>query len=433
MDAATFAARRARVLERLGGGALIVPSAPEARRNGDSEHAYRQESDLLYLTGFPEPESLLVLNASAAKPFTLFVRPKDRDEETWTGRRAGLEGAKDQFGADEALDVATLDAELPKRLLGAQTLWYATGVDAAMDARILRLVSALRRKTRQGVVPLRLAEPGPVLHELRLVKGPEELAALREAARLTADGHRRAMAATRPGVHEYELEAELLYAFRRGGGDGPGYTPIVAAGDNATILHYRAGRTVLREGELVLVDAGCEVAGYTADVTRTWPANGRFSRPQQALYELVLEARAAAVAAIRPGAQIPAVHELAARVIIRGLLRLGLLKGEEDQILTDRSFRRFFMHGTSHWLGLDVHDVGGYFPGNAPRPLAPGHVLTVEPGVYVRRDEPDVPDEFRGIGIRVEDDVAVTADGCEVLTDATPRAVADVERAVRGG
>lgn len=427
-----YAARRQRVLERLGGGVLVLPAAPVFRRNGDADHAYRQESDLLYLTGFREPESVLVLAPHADKTFTLFVRPRDREQETWTGRRAGVEGAMAGFGADQAFLVDDLDQELPKLLVGAQSVSYPYGHDPAMDARMVRLVAGLRARHRTATpVPDRLQELGALVHPLRLVKEPGEVALLRQAAELTARGHRRAMRATAAGLGEYAVEAELLYEFRRGGGDGPGYQPIVASGVNATILHHRTGRDVLRDGDLVLVDAGCEVEGYTADVTRTWPVDGRFTRPQQALYELVLAAHGAAVDAVRPGTSRDAVHEVACRTLIQGLLDLGLLEGSVDGCWQERSFRRFYMHGTSHWLGLDVHDVGGYYAGGAPRPLAAGFVLTVEPGLYVAANDEKVPAEYRGLGLRIEDDVLVTATGREVLTEAIPRTIAELDHARR--
>jgi Xaa-Pro aminopeptidase len=432
MTPETFARRRRQVLARLGGGALVLPAAPVFRRSGDAEHAYRQESDLLYLTGFREPETVLVLNPAHAKPCTLFVRPRDKEMETWNGRRAGLEGALRDFGADQAYAIGDLEKELPKLLAGAQAVFHPFGLAPAMDEKILRIVHGMRERARTPVpVPDRICDLGALVHELRLQKDDEEIAALRTAAELTRRGHLAAMRATKPGVFEYELEAELLYAFRKGGGDGPGYEPIVAAGVNATILHYRTGRDALRDGELLLVDAGAEFAGYSADVTRTWPANGRFTAPQAALYEIVLAAHGAAVAAVRPGTTRDAVHEIATKVLIRGLLDEKLLAGTVDGIWADRSFRRFYMHGTSHWLGLDVHDVGGYYAGGSPRPLAPGFVLTIEPGLYIAPDDETAPEHFRGIGIRIEDDVLVTAGGREVLTEAIPRTITAMAEARR--
>lgn len=429
-----WAGRRARLLQRLGGGVLVLPATPVAIRSNDAEHPYRASSDLLYLTNFREPSCVLVLSAVSDKPYTLFVQPKDPKAETWTGRRAGVEGAVERFGADQAFSIDELDKELPKLLVGAQTLWTPLGRDPEWDARIIRLLTSAKAATRTGaLVPGRIADPAPLLHELRVFKSASELDSMRHAARLTEEGFLAAMRATRPGVSEYELEAEMLYRFRKGGGEGPGYQPIVAAGVNATILHYRTGRDVLQAGELVLADVGCEVeSGHTADVTRTWPVDGTFTRPQQALYEIVLEAHLAAIDAVRPGTTRDAVHEVACRVLIRGLVREGLLEGDEDALFadkTDASYRRYYMHSTSHWLGLDVHDVGTYHFGGTPRPLAPGMALTVEPGLYVAADDDKAPEEFRGIGIRIEDDVVVTAEGREVLTESIPRTVDELRRA----
>lgn len=428
---AIHAERRGRVLQRLGGGALVLPAARVARRNGDADHPYRQDSDLLYLTGFVEPESVLVLNPASDKPFTLFVRPRDRDMEIWNGRRAGVDGAREDFGADQAFTIDRLDAELPALLTGADTIYTPLGADPEFDARLIQHLVGLRRRARNGaVVPDRIADVAPLLHELRLFKDEAELALLRRASTLTADGHLRAMAVTRPSVHEYELEAELLHAYRRGGSDGPGYEPIVATGVNATILHYRTGRDVLRDGDLVLIDSGCEVDGYTADVTRTWPVSGRFSPEQRRLYETVLRAHEAAIAATRPGTTLDAIHDLTTRILVEGLIDIGLLSGSVDECIADKSFRRYYMHRTSHWLGLDVHDVGAYFRGGSPRPLAPGMVFTIEPGLYVPEDDDRLGGAYRGIGIRIEDDVVVTTEGCDVLTAAVPRSVAEVEAAV---
>ena len=428
----SYADRRRRVLERLGNSVLVLPAAPAHRRNGDAEYPFRQESDLLYLTGFEEPESVLVLAPQLQKPFTLFVRPRDREMEIWNGRRAGLEGAVRDFGADQAFLIDDLKKELPKLLAGAQGVFAPFGLQPSFDAMLLELLSTLRARQRTGTpVPERVQDLGGLLHELRLYKDADELETLRTAAELTRRGFERALSETRPGVHEYEIEAELLYAYRKGGGDGPGYEPIVASGVNATILHYRTGRDVLKEGELLLIDSGCEFDGYTADVTRTWPIGGRFSAPQAALYDLVLAAHEAAIAAVRPGQSRDAVHEVACRTLIAGLLELKLLEGTVESCWKDKSFRRFYMHGTSHWLGLDVHDAGLYYAGGAPKPLAPGMVLTVEPGLYVSADDEKAPAEYRGIGIRIEDDVLVTAEGREVLTASIPRSRAAMERGPR--
>jgi Xaa-Pro aminopeptidase len=368
------------------------------------------------------------LNPAQPKPFTLFVQPREKEAETWTGRRAGVEGAIADFGADQAFPLSELEKELPKLLLGAHTLYFPIGLQSDLDHRWLRLVALLRSRPSVSGVPDRVGDLGELLHEMRLFKDPLELDLLRQAADLTRRGHLRALGATRPGRYEYEIEAELLYEYRRGGGDGPGYQPIVASGVNSTILHYRTGRDQLRDGELLLIDSGCEVSGYTADVTRTFPINGTFTRPQQALYECVLAAQSDAMAAIRPGTTREAVHEVATRTLIAGLVKEGLLEGSVDDLWKDKSYRRFYMHGTSHWLGLDVHDAGAYSAGGTPRPLAPGIVLTVEPGLYVAPDDEKAPAEFRGIGIRIEDDVVVTATGCELLTPGIPSSVDDLQR-----
>lgn len=424
------AARRARVLERLGGGVLVLPAARMQRRNGDVEHVFRQESDLLYLSGFPEPDAWLVLHPAAAKPFTLFVRPHDKEKEVWDGVRAGVEGAQRDFGADQAFVLDELDKQMPGLLWGASTLHWPMGLDRAADERVLGWLAAARRKHRDGVVaPECVRDPGLLLGELRILKDSEELELLREACGLAEKGFRRALAACRPGVREYELEAEIGYEFRRGGGVH-GFEPIVAGGVRATTLHGTVTEEALRDGELVLADCGCERRGYTSDVTRTFPVNGRFSAPQRELYSLVLRAHDDAVAAARPGATLDELHAIAVRVLVDGLLRLGFMEGTADERIADKAFRRWYMHRTSHWLGLDAHDAGAYLACGTARPLAPGMVFTVEPGLYIAADDDKAPPEMRGTGIRIEDDLLITDAGCEVLTEAIPRGVDEVERAM---
>jgi len=409
----------------------IFPGMPVATRNSDVEHAYRAQSDLYWLTGFEEPEAVAVLSTQGDKPFTLFVRPRDKEKEIWTGRRAGTEGAVKSFGADQAFEVEQLDAELPKLVGSARTLFYRVGGDdPEFDARVAKLLHHLRARARAGVnAPPRIEDPGQIVHELRLRKEPREIEALRKAVELTRKGHLASMKAGRPGAHEYELHALLEREFRYGGGRGWGYYPIVAAGENATVLHYNDNRVQIREGELVLIDAGAEYDLYTADVTRTFPASGRFSEAQRSLYQLVLDAADACIAATRPGETIEGLHERAVRILTEGMVRLGLLKGEVDQLIKENTFRRYYMHRTSHWLGLDVHDVGNYTVDGKPRPLEPGMVFTVEPGLYVASDDETAPAELRGIGIRIEDDILVTGSGHENLTRAIPRTVKDVEAA----
>jgi Xaa-Pro aminopeptidase len=434
-DKSVHAARREQVLRRMrelapGPSLAVFPSTPVATRNNDVEHPYRADSDLFFLTGFEEPEAVAVL--STEKGFTLFVRPRDKEREIWTGRRAGTEGAVKNFGADHAFEIAKLDEELARMLGGARTLFYRVGgADAEFDARIARLLRNLRARARAGVdAPPRIEDPGQIVHEMRLRKEPRELSALRKAVELTRRGHLSAMSAGRPGAHEYELQALLEREFRGGGGRGWGYYPIVAAGANATVLHYNENSDPVREGELVLIDAGAEVDLYTADVTRTFPASGRFSEPQRACYQLVLDAADACISATRPGETIEGLHERAVRILTAGMVKLGLLQGDVDALIKENAYRRYYMHRTSHWLGLDVHDAGSYRTVEGkPRPLEPGMVFTVEPGFYVASDDEKAPPQLRGIGIRIEDDILVTEQGHENLTVAIPRAVADVESA----
>jgi len=431
-DAALFRSRRAAVADALrarGGGVLVVPSMPVAQRNGDVEHPYRPESDVFWLTGFEEPEAVVVLSPSA---FTLFVRPRDKERETWTGRRAGVEGAVKLFGADAALEIDKLDAELPRLLIDQPALWYRLGgIDAGFDARIARTLGAMRARARlSGPPPSRLEDPGQILHELRLKKDAVEMETLRRAVELTGRGHLAAMAAARPGAHEYELHALLEREYRAGGARGWGYYPIVAAGANATVLHYHENRSRIAAGDLVLIDSGAEVDFYTADVTRTFPAGGRFTAAQRAAYQVVLGAADAVIARARPGETIDGLHDLAIRSLTEGMVKLGLLRGAVDELISSGAFKRYYMHRTSHWLGLDVHDVGSYRGADGKsRALEPGMVFTVEPGLYVDPDDAEAPAELRGVGIRIEDDLLVTGGGCEVLTAAIPRTVEDVERA----
>lgn len=433
-EKSVYKARRDEAVRRMreiapGASVAIFPGMPVATRNSDVEHPYRADSDLSFLTGFEEPESVAVL--SSDKGLTLFVRPRDKEKEIWTGRRAGTEGALRDFGADQAFEIGKLDEELPKLVGSGRTLFYRYGGDdEAFDARIGRVLRTLRQRARAGMnAPSRIEDPGQIVHEMRLRKEPRELDALRRAAELTRRGHLAAMKAGRPGSHEYELQALLEREFRGGGGRGWGYYPIVAAGENATVLHYNDNCVRVQDGELILIDAGAEYELYTADVTRTFPAAGRFNAAQRACYQLVLDAADACIAATRPGETIEGLHARAVRVLTEGMVKLGLLSGEVETLIKENSFRRYYMHRTSHWLGLDVHDAGSYTVDGKPRPLEPGMVFTIEPGLYVARDDEQAPAQFRGIGIRIEDDIAVTADGHENLTKSIPRTVAEVEAA----
>ena len=423
-----YAERRARLCERLGpGAALLVLSPPERLRNGDAHYKYRQDSDILYLTGFAEPGAAVLLRPGHATPFVLFVRPRDPAAETWTGRRAGVEGAVSAFGADAAFSSDELDDKLGDIVAGAEEIHYPFGREPEQDAAVGRLLGRLRAGERRGRrAPVRLVDARVTLHEMRLLKSPGEIATLRRAAEITAEAHTAAMRAARPGGSEREIEALIDYTFRRRGGAGPGYGTIVGAGVNATILHYVENVSPLARGELLLVDAGCEVDGYTADVTRTFPIGARFSEPQRRFYEAVLETQQAAIEMVKPGATLDQIHEAVVARLTGHLVSLGILSGEVPALVESGAFKPFYMHRTSHWLGMDVHDIGFYSENGAARPLVPGMVLTIEPGLYVAEDAA-APAEFRGLGVRIEDDILVTATGGENLTAATPKTVAELE------
>ena len=430
-DSSLYAARRARVfeaMERLGGGVLLLPAAEEKIRNADNDYPFRQDSDFAWLTGFEEPQGCAVLSARPGeRRFLLFVRPRDREKEIWNGRRLGAEGATAVLGADAAFTVADQEAQLPGLLDGAATLWFKLGADAGWDARVVRLLVELRAAGRTGKRPPgAVVEPGRILHELRLFKDERELTLLKKAVDLTAEAHLSAMRDGWAGRREHQVQAEIEYAFRRRGGNGPGYGTIVATGANSTILHYRAGDAVLKDGDVCLVDAGGEYQLYTADVTRTFPVSGEFTKAQAELYSVCLKVQKQAIEAVKPGATIDQIHELTVRGLTEGLCALGLLEGTPEERIADLGFRRYYMHRTSHWLGLDVHDVGDYRVDGASRPLRPGMVLTIEPGLYVAEDDERAPPALRGVGIRIEDDVLVTEGGHQNLTAAIPKELEDM-------
>ena len=417
-----FVRRRRRLLDEAGDGcAIIVPTAPAVRRNRDIEYPYRPDSDFFYLTGFPEPEAVaLLLPGRGAGEYLLFCREQDAREERMHGPRAGLEGACGSYGADDAFPIDDIDEILPRLLEDRPRIWYSMGEYPAFDGRVLGWLERLRSRPAD---PSELVDLHPRVHEMRLYKSRAEVRMIRRAVELTAAAHRRAMAACRPGLAEYEVEAELLYALHRAGCRTLAYPCIVAAGANACRPHYTANSGTLRDGELVLVDAGAEYGCYAADVTRTWPVAGRFSAPQRTLYELVLEAQRAAIDAVRPGRSWQAPHAEAARVLAEGLARLGVLR----EIRGDDVMGRLCAYPTGHWLGLDVHDVADYRVDGEPRELEPGMVMTVEPGLYIDPAEPAVAAPWRGIGIRIEDVVLVTRDGVEVLSASLPKSVEDLE------
>ncbi len=439
--------RRAALIAQMqaqGGGVAIIPTAPETFRNSDVEYPYRHDSSFYYLTGFVEPEAMLVLVAGALPQSILFCREKSDEREIWEGFRHGPEGAKTVFGFDAAYPIDALDTILPTLLADQPTLFYGLGTNAALDTQVRGWLHKVRDQSRSGVTAPRAAyDVNGLINLMRQVKDASELAIMRRAATVTGGAHARAMRAARPGLREYEIEAELLHEFRRHGSDFPAYTSIVATGANACVLHYRAGASALQDGDLVLIDAGCELDSYASDVTRTFPANGRFTDSQKILYEIVLAAQAAAIAEVRPGRNFMHGHDAAVRILAQGMLDTGLLDaskvGSLDDVIANKDYRQFYMHRTGHWIGMDVHDVGDYrepaAAGKASttdgterpwRVLQPGMTLTVEPGIYVR-PRPGVPEKFWHIGIRIEDDVAVTADGAEVMSASAPKTVADIE------
>jgi Xaa-Pro aminopeptidase len=418
-----FTRRRSALMRLMGRDAIaIVPSAPVCVRNNDVDYPYRQDSDFHYLTGFGEPQSVAVLIPGRAQAeYILFVRERDPTREIWDGRRAGPAGARRIHGADDAFPIADIDEILPGLMENRAKVFYAMGMYPQFDQRVAGWVNGLRTQARNGGhPPQEIVALDQVLHELRLIKSRAELELMRSAARIGALAHVRAMRACRPGRMEYELMAEIVHEFRRHGAD-TSYQPIVGGGANSCILHYIENNDVLRAGDVVLIDAGCEYACYASDITRTFPVGGHFTPEQRAVYDVVLEANLAAIAKVRPGNHWNEPHEAAVRVVTQGLIRLGLLKGRPAKLERDGAYRRFFMHRTGHWLGMDVHDVGDYKTGEAWRVLEPGMVLTVEPGIYIPRGARGVPKRLQGIGVRIEDDVVVTRNGAEVLSDGVPK------------
>ena len=431
----SFSERRRRLAVQMQQGVAIVPTSPERVRSRDAHYPYRFDSYFYYLTGFGEPEALLVLVAGAAEgepKQILFCRDKDTEREIWDGFRHGPEAARAAFGFDEAYSISRLDEMLPKLLADQPAVYCALGQDTVWDARVTGWINRVREQARSGVTaPTAIHDSRLLLDEMRLFKSAEELQIMRRAAEISTGAHRRAMRATRAGLHEHEVEAELLHEFRRQGAQAPAYTPIVAGGANACVLHYIDNNAELKSGDLLLIDAGCELDGYAADITRTFPVNGKFSPAQQDIYQLVLAAQAAAIAAVRSGNPWNAPHEAALRVLAQGFIDLELCQGSVDAVIQSEDYKRFYMHRTGHWLGLDVHDAGEYKLDGDWRALQPGMTLTVEPGCYLRPAD-NVPEYFWNIGVRIEDDVAVTESGCEVLTAAAPKTVAEIEQLMQG-
>jgi Xaa-Pro aminopeptidase len=424
-----FARRRRQLAKQMGRDSIaILPAAPQRVRNSDTHYAYRQDSDFHYITGFGEPEAVAVLVPGRPQAeYILFVRERDPSRETWDGRRAGPAGAVRQYGADDAFPISDIDEILPGLIENRARVYYTMGAYPDFDQRVVGWVNGLRSQARQGRhAPLEFVALDHVLHDMRLYKSRVELDLMRAAARIASRAHVRAMRFARPGRMEYEVMAELVHEFRRHNAD-TSYHPIVGGGANGCILHYHENSDALRDGDLLLIDAGCEYEYYASDITRTFPVNGQFSPAQRALYDIVLEANRAAIAQVRPGNPWNAPHDTAVRVITQGLVRLGLLKGRVPALEKSGAYRRFFMHRTGHWLGMDVHDAGDYKVGDEWRVLEPGMVLTIEPGLYVAPGLRGVPKRYQGIGIRIEDDVVVTRQGCEVLTGEVPKAPEQIE------
>ncbi len=427
----TYAKRRMRLIKEMGKGIAVIPNAPERRRNGDADYPYRFDSSFHYLTGFSEPESVLVVVSGDAPRSILFCREKDMEREIWDGFRFGPEAAREHFGFDATHPVSSLEQELALLMENQETVFYPMGADAEWDQRMLKLRETVQRKVRSGIkAPDEMRDVRTLVNEMRLFKDAHEIALMRKAAAISASAHRRAMRFAREGAFEYEVEAELLHEFCRQGARHPAYTSIVAAGANACVLHYISNDAKLKKSDLLLIDAGCEYRGYASDITRTFPVSGKFSGAKKDVYEIVLAAQLEAIKAAIPGNSWDAPHQAALRVLVQGFIDLKLCKGTVDGVLEDESYKKYYMHRTGHWLGMDVHDVGSYKSNEEWRRLEPGMVLTVEPGCYIRASE-GVPRALWNIGIRIEDDVAITRNGHEVLTDGAPKTVHDIEELMR--
>ncbi len=430
----SYGIRRRYLASQMQKGVAIIPTSPERVRSRDGYYPYRFDSYFYYLTGFSEPEAVLVIVAETDEGATkdiLFCQDKDVEREIWSGFRYGPESAREVFGIDETYSISRLDELLPKLLVDQPKVYCALGQDAGWDMRLTGWINRVREQARSGVsAPTEICDSRLFLDEMRLFKSVEELQVMRCAAEISTGAHRRAMRTTRPGMKEYEVEAELLHEFRSHGAEAPAYTPIVAGGANACVLHYVGNNMELKSGDLLLIDAGCELHGYAADITRTFPVNGKFNSVQKDVYQLALSAQAAAISAVQPGNPWDAPHIAALQVLVQGFVDLGLCQGSVDSVIQSEDYRRFYMHRTGHWLGLDVHDVGEYKQDGKWRLLHPGMTLTVEPGCYIRPAD-NVPRHFWNIGVRIEDDVMVTKAGCEVLTASAPKTVSEIEELMR--
>ncbi|HKY69974.1 MAG TPA: Xaa-Pro aminopeptidase [Gammaproteobacteria bacterium] len=426
-----YAMRRLKILSLLGNNAMaIIPAKQPVIRNNDTEYPYRQDSDFYYLTGFEEGDALLVLyNKNQASSFTLFCKRRDPLQERWTGPLLGPEGAKNELGADSTFDISQIDSVMPILLQGIDKVWFPLGKIAGFDEKVLRWREHTHRSPREGKQTFsHILDIGQLLHASRVVKDREEIAKLRYAAKISAKAHQRLMTSCHPGMMEYELEAEFLHECVRQGCRQQAYPPIIAGGKNACILHYVQNNQKLQDGDLVLVDAGAEYQNYASDISRTFPVNGKFSKPQQAVYELVLSAQMGAIEKAKPGGAWDNMQQAILEVMVPGLVDLGILEGDPKEIIAKGDYKKFYMHHSGHWLGLDVHDVGAYKENDVSRILQPGMVFTVEPGIYLPPDCQDIPEKWRGIGVRIEDDILVTQEGSEVLSQGVPKRVKDIEK-----
>jgi len=425
-----YAKRRQRLMQAMGEDSIaIIPAAAEVSRTGDSVYQYRQNNDFYYVTGFNEPEAVAVLipNKNGGE-FILFCRDRNKEMEIWTGKRAGQEGTVENFHADIAHSFSELNHKMPEILQGKQQVYVAFGRDHEFDERVTKWINDLRMKVRGGVeAPSEIINIEHLLHDMRLIKSPAEIIVMREAAAISVEAHRRAIALCEPGMYEYELEAELQHEFLRQGSRHPAYESIVASGGNACVLHYVDNNKQMQDGDLVLIDAGCEYQLYASDVTRTFPVNGKFNKEQRAIYELVLAAQLAGLKIIKPGVPWPKIQEVIVKVITEGLVELGILKGDVEKLIEDKKYRDFYMHNSGHWLGMDTHDVGDYKQKGEWRLLEAGMMLTVEPGIYIAEDSKDVDEKWRGIGVRIEDDLLVTEKGHENLSLDLPKSVEEIE------
>lgn len=425
-----YAKRRKELMRNIGPkGVVVLASASEIPRNGDAVYPFRQNSDFYYLTGFDEPEAVAILAPKRkGGEYILFNRVRDRDREIWDGPRAGQEGARKTYLADESYPISELESRLPDLLAGRESVHYTMGLNKSFDHLLLESVNKIRAKNRSGLQPpIAFIDVMPSLHEMRLLKTPAEMAMMQKAIDITREAHINAMRTCRVGMYEYELEAALTYEFQRHGARSPAYNPIVGAGRNTCILHYISNNQKMADGDLVLIDAGAEYDNYAADITRTFPANGRFTVEQRSIYEIVLKAQLAAIKAIKPGVPWTTMQDVVVKVMTQGLIDVGLLKGKLNDLIAKEAYFPFYMHRAGHWLGLDVHDVGQYRVDGKWRTLEPGMVFTVEPGIYISADIPGVHKRWHNIGVRIEDNVLVTEKGCDVLSAHIPKAIADIE------